>query len=88
MEREVLEKSHWKIRLHWKSNVNSACIWVCFIFAHRYIFSRGPEAKKSPLFSWHNFNDFMEKEPCTKFCGVLISSHECYEVAKFSTGHK
>ena len=29
-----------------------------------------------PLFLCHEFNDFMEKEPCTKFCGVVISSHE------------
>ena len=28
--------------------------------------------KNRPCF---NFNDFMEKEPCTKFC-VVISSHE------------
>ena len=25
---------------------------------------------------WHVFVNFMEKEPCTKFCGVLISFHE------------
>ena len=25
---------------------------------------------------WHVFVNFMEKEPCAKFCGVLISFHE------------
>ena len=37
---------------------------------------RGLEARKFRLFLWHNFNELMEKEPCTKFCGVLISSYE------------
>ena len=31
--------------------------------------------KTSPLFLWHIFINSMEKEPCTKFCGVLISFH-------------
>ena len=46
----------------------------------------GPSAKNSPLFLWHNFNDFMEKEPCTKFCGVLISSHEVLKLQNFESG--
>ena len=32
--------------------------------------------KTSTLFLRHNFNDFMEKEPFTKFCGVFTSPHE------------
>ena len=28
------------------------------------------------MFLRHNFNDFIEKELCTKFCGVLIISHK------------
>ena len=32
--------------------------------------------KNSTLFLGHNFNDFMEKEPCTAFCPVLTNSHE------------
>ena len=44
-----------------------------------------PEAKSSPLFLWHNFNDFMEKEPCTKFCGVLTSSHEVMKLQSFES---
>ena len=34
------------------------------------------EAKTSPLFLWHIFIYFMDKEPCTKFCGMLIRFHE------------
>ena len=43
---------------------------------------KGPEAKNSPLFLCHNFNfnDFMEKEPCAKCCGVLVSSHEAMKL--------
>ena len=32
--------------------------------------------KNSPQLLWHNFNDFMEKVLCTKFCDVLVSSEE------------
>ena len=46
----------------------------------------GAEAKKSPLFLCHNFNDFMEKEPCTKFCGVVISSHEVMKLQSSESG--
>ena len=28
----------------------------------------------------------MEKEPCTKFCGVLISSHEVMKLQSFEFG--
>ena len=38
--------------------------------------SKEHETKNYSLFLWHNFNEFMEKDRCTKFCGVLISSHE------------
>ena len=31
------------------------------------------------------FNYFMEKEPCTKFCGVLISSHEVMKLQSFES---
>ena len=37
---------------------------------------RGPEAKNSPLFLWLNFNDFIEREPCTKFRDALIRSRK------------
>ena len=33
-----------------------------------------------------NFNDFMEKEPCSKFCGILISSHEVMKLQSFESG--
>ena len=42
------------------------------ILRHRWT----AEAKKSPLFLCHNFQHFMEKEPCAEFCGVVIRSHE------------
>ena len=42
--------------------------------------------QNSSLFLWHNFNDFMEKEPCTKLCGVLIhSSHELMKLQSFES---
>ena len=41
--------------------------------------------KNSPRFLWHNFNDFMEKEPCTKFCGALISSHKVMGLQRFES---
>ena len=28
----------------------------------------------------------MEKEPCTKFCGILISSHEVMKLEGFDSG--
>ena len=28
----------------------------------------------------------MEKEPCTKFCGVLISSHKVMKLQSFKSG--
>ena len=37
---------------------------------------KGELRLKNHPFLCYNFNDFMEKEPCTKFCGVVISSHE------------
>ena len=37
------------------------------------IFSkRGPKAKPSTFFLWNIIANLMEKEPCTKFCGVLL----------------
>ena len=36
----------------------------------------GPETKNSPMFFWHNFNDFMRKKSDKKFCGVFISFKE------------
>ena len=47
-------------------------------------FNEIPE--NSPLFLWHNFNDFMENKPCTKFCGVLISSHEVMKLQSSESG--
>ena len=41
--------------------------------------------KNSPQFLWHNFNDFMEKEPCTNFCGALISSHKVMGLQRFES---
>ena len=34
----------------------------------------------------HNFNDSMEKEPCTKFCGILISSREVMKLQSLESG--
>ena len=34
----------------------------------------------------HDFNDLMEKDPSTKFCGVLISSHEVIKLKSFESG--
>ena len=42
-------------------------------------------AKSSHRFLWHNFNDFMEKESCTKFCGALISSREVMKLQSFES---
>ena len=28
----------------------------------------------------------MEKEPCTKFCGILISSHKVMKLQSFESG--
>ena len=36
------------------------------------LFKRAPKAKSSPFFLWHIFAKFMEKEPCTKLCVVLV----------------
>ena len=41
---------------------------------------------KTPQFLWHNFNDFMEKELCIKFCGVVISFHEGMKLQSFESG--
>ena len=32
---------------------------------------------------WHDCNDFIGKEPCTKFSGVLFSSHEVIKLQGF-----
>ena len=42
--------------------------------------------KTQKYFVCHNFNDFMKKEPCTNFCGVLISSHEAIKLNIFGSG--
>ena len=42
--------------------------------------------KNSPLFLYHNFNDFMEKEPCAKPCGVAIISHEVMKLYSSESG--
>ena len=52
----------------------------CFHYLRQFAYD-----KTSPLFFLHNFNNFMEKELCTKFFGVLISS---LEVTKFSIRHE
>ena len=44
---------------------------------------RGLEAKTLPMFLWNNFVNFMEKDPCTKFCGVLIRFHEVIKLQSF-----
>ena len=46
----------------------------------------GPEVKNSTLILKYNFNVFMEKGPCTKFYGVLISSHEVMKLKSFESG--
>ena len=50
------------------------------------ISQRRPEAKKLPLFLWYNFNDFMEKARCTKYCDVLISFQEVVNLQSFQSG--
>ena len=58
---------------------------LCFIFSTQGL--NGTWGQNSSLFLWHEFNDFMEKEPCTKFCGVLIrSSHEVMKLQSFESG--
>ena len=45
----------------------------------------GPEAKKSTLFIWHILLSYIEKDPCTIFCGVMIfffSKSWSYKVLK------
>ena len=44
---------------------------------------RGPDAKSSSLVLRHNLNYFIQKGPCTKFCGVLISSHDAMTLKNF-----
>lgn len=36
-------------------------------------------------FLCHNLNDYTEKEPFTRFCGVLISVHEVKKLRSFDT---
>ena len=58
---------------------------LCFIFSTQGL--NGTWGQNSSLFLWHEFYDFMEKEPCTKFCGVLIhSSHEVMKLQSFESG--
>ena len=56
------------------------------ILRHRYKGLKRTWDQNSPLFSCHNFNDFFEKEPCTKFCGVLISCHEVMKLQSSESG--
>ena len=56
------------------------------ILRHQWTGLKGPEAKNSPQFLCHNFNDFIEKEPCATFCGVLISSHEVVKLQSSESG--
>ena len=44
--------------------------------------------KTQKYFLWHNFNGFMKKEICTKFCGVLTSSHEVVQLHIFESSVK
>ena len=44
-----------------------------------------PKPKTHP-FLCHNFSDFIENEACTKFCGVLISSHEVVKLQSSESG--
>ena len=44
---------------------------------------RGAEAKASHLFLRHIFVNFMEKEPCTEFCGVLIRFQDVIKLQSF-----
>ena len=55
--------------------------WTKWRLLRFYLFGRKPllrgsETKTSPIFSWHIFVNLMEKEPCAKFCGVLVRFHE------------
>ena len=54
------------------------------VFSREYceIFKRNLRPKIHPCF-WHNLNDFTGKEPCTRHCGVLISSHEVMKLQSF-----
>ena len=45
-----------------------------------------PEAKDSPFFLCHYFNNFMEKDLCTMFCGALISSQKVMKLQGFESG--
>ena len=57
---------------------------LCIIFSTQGL--NGTWGQNSSLFLWHEFNDFMEKEPCPKFCGVLIhSSHEVMKLQSFES---
>ena len=53
--------------------------------SYKILSSEPPGAKQSPLLLCHNFNDFMEKEPCANFCIVLISSHEVMKLKSFES---
>ena len=67
--------------------LNSSCLDFFWNSLFEVVFyKRGIEVKNSPLFLWHNFNDFMVKEPCTKFCRVLIISHEVMKLQSFESG--
>ena len=42
-----------------------------------------PKTKTWPWFLWQVFVNFMEKEPCTKFCGFFNRFHEVKTIQSF-----
>ena len=66
-------------------------IYLHFSFFSRAVFHKLCEiifihkldlAQTLPHILWHIFVNFMDKEPCTKFCGVFVR-FKSYTVAKF-----
>ena len=69
-----------------KSSTPAVWIFSETAYLKQYLYQRGMEAKNSPFFLWHHFNEVVEKQPCTKFFRVSISSHKVLKLQSFETG--
>ena len=68
--------------------LNSSCLDFSWnsLFEVVFILKGNWGKKSSVLFLSHNFNYFMEKELCAKFCRVLMSSHKVMKLKSFESG--
>ena len=61
-------------------------LFTLFIVSHYVVFCYIKEnlrPKLSPVFLAYAFVNFMEKESCTKFCGVFVRFHEIIKLQSF-----